>query len=241
MSKWVLPAQPKTRGTVNGIGQSLSSLGRAVGPIVGSLLFAWSEHSGKPRPLRLCVCVCLSICYHKTVCFYVSPVPSIYHVRAIYVTSYLYRLQIFCGLVSLCITSLTTALAWIELVWVYLTCYNYTFERGTVHSHAIHNYCENIVGHYQQTFNSVTASQSTDLSSNFVIVVFLLSPGISWPMNYHFTFYLLTIFSLFTVGLSLFLPQSAEKKRENGTSKGQEENSPWIIQFIAFTVLMLCD
>ena len=31
---------------MNGIGQSLSACGRAVGPVVGSTLFAWSESNG---------------------------------------------------------------------------------------------------------------------------------------------------------------------------------------------------
>lgn len=39
------------RGTVNGIGQTFASLGRAIGPVVGGFLFAWSETSGYPWPL----------------------------------------------------------------------------------------------------------------------------------------------------------------------------------------------
>ena len=32
---------------MNGIGQSLGALGRSIGPVIGSLLFAWSEDNGK--------------------------------------------------------------------------------------------------------------------------------------------------------------------------------------------------
>ena len=39
--------QSQTRGTVNGISQSLVAIGRSVGPVLGSVLFAWSESSGK--------------------------------------------------------------------------------------------------------------------------------------------------------------------------------------------------
>ena len=38
--------QSATRGTVYGIGQSLGSLGRSVGPLIGTPLFAWSERNG---------------------------------------------------------------------------------------------------------------------------------------------------------------------------------------------------
>lgn len=38
--------QSATRGTVYGIGQSLGSLGRSVGPLIGEPLFAWSERNG---------------------------------------------------------------------------------------------------------------------------------------------------------------------------------------------------
>ena len=41
------PLQTETRGTVNGIGQSLGALGRTVGPILGSMVFAWSEINGQ--------------------------------------------------------------------------------------------------------------------------------------------------------------------------------------------------
>jgi hypothetical protein len=42
----------KVRGSVNGISQSLVALSRALGPTVGSLLFAWSENNGLPWPLN---------------------------------------------------------------------------------------------------------------------------------------------------------------------------------------------
>ena len=42
-------AVQKTRGTVNGIGQSLVAILRSFGPTAGSLLFAWSETTGKIR------------------------------------------------------------------------------------------------------------------------------------------------------------------------------------------------
>ena len=41
------PIQPATRGTVNGIGQSLVAIGRSTGPLIGAPLFAWSEGNGK--------------------------------------------------------------------------------------------------------------------------------------------------------------------------------------------------
>ena len=37
----------ETRGTVNGIGQATVATARAIGPTVGSLLFAWSESNSK--------------------------------------------------------------------------------------------------------------------------------------------------------------------------------------------------
>ena len=40
------------RGTVNGIGQSLSSLGRMIGPVVFSFIFAWSENNQLQWPLN---------------------------------------------------------------------------------------------------------------------------------------------------------------------------------------------
>ena len=46
------PIQPATRGTVNGIGQSLVAIGRSTGPLIGAPLFAWSEGNGK----IMCVC-----------------------------------------------------------------------------------------------------------------------------------------------------------------------------------------
>lgn len=42
----IIKFQPKTRGRVNGFGQSLAALGRMIGPVVGAPLFAWSENSG---------------------------------------------------------------------------------------------------------------------------------------------------------------------------------------------------
>ena len=36
-----------TRGTINGIGQSLVALGRGAGPSIGALSFAWSERNGE--------------------------------------------------------------------------------------------------------------------------------------------------------------------------------------------------
>ena len=38
---------PETKGTVNGIGQSLVALLRSLGPTVGSLSFSWSEGNGE--------------------------------------------------------------------------------------------------------------------------------------------------------------------------------------------------
>jgi MFS family permease len=42
---------PETRGSVNGISQSLVAIGRSVGPVLGSILFAWSESNGRGWPL----------------------------------------------------------------------------------------------------------------------------------------------------------------------------------------------
>ena len=39
------------RGTVNGIGQTLASTARVIGPFVGGVVFAWSESNGLPWPL----------------------------------------------------------------------------------------------------------------------------------------------------------------------------------------------
>ena len=37
----------ETRGTVNGYGQALCAIGRALGPVAGAPLFAWSENTGE--------------------------------------------------------------------------------------------------------------------------------------------------------------------------------------------------
>lgn len=39
--------QSSTRGTVNGIGQSMVAVSRSIGPLIGAPLFAWSASSGK--------------------------------------------------------------------------------------------------------------------------------------------------------------------------------------------------
>ena len=39
--------QPSTRGTVNGISQSLVAIARSMGPLVGAMVFAWSESNGE--------------------------------------------------------------------------------------------------------------------------------------------------------------------------------------------------
>ena len=39
-------AVPATRGTVNGIGQSMVAMLRGTAPVIGALLFAWSERNG---------------------------------------------------------------------------------------------------------------------------------------------------------------------------------------------------
>ena len=38
---------------MNGFGQAFAALGRMIGPIIGSPLFAWSENSGK-YTMRVC-------------------------------------------------------------------------------------------------------------------------------------------------------------------------------------------
>ena len=45
---------PETKGTVNGIGQSLVAIFRSVGPTVGSLGLAWSEGNGELYLLHSC-------------------------------------------------------------------------------------------------------------------------------------------------------------------------------------------
>ena len=39
--------QSSTRGTVNGIGQSLVAVSRSIGPLIGAPLFAWSASNGE--------------------------------------------------------------------------------------------------------------------------------------------------------------------------------------------------
>lgn len=56
-----LPPQPETRGSVNGISQSLVAVGRSVGPVLGSVLFAWSASSGKSQRAT---CMCVHIHVH---------------------------------------------------------------------------------------------------------------------------------------------------------------------------------
>ena len=46
LSLFVCVVQPETRGSVNGISQSLVAINRSIAPLVGSLLFAWSENNG---------------------------------------------------------------------------------------------------------------------------------------------------------------------------------------------------
>jgi CBS domain containing-hemolysin-like protein len=41
---------------VNGIGQSLTSLGRFIGPIAFSYMFAWSENNNAPYPFNYFLC-----------------------------------------------------------------------------------------------------------------------------------------------------------------------------------------
>lgn len=53
------PLQPETRGSVNGISQSLVAIGRSVGPVLGSVLFAWSASSGKWLKSYMYVCACM--------------------------------------------------------------------------------------------------------------------------------------------------------------------------------------
>lgn len=45
--------QSSTRGTVNGIGQSLVAVSRSIGPLIGAPVFAWSASNSK----RLCVTI----------------------------------------------------------------------------------------------------------------------------------------------------------------------------------------
>jgi len=45
--------QTATRGTVNGIGQSLVAIGRSIGPLIGAPLFAWSANTGRWAIIRL--------------------------------------------------------------------------------------------------------------------------------------------------------------------------------------------
>ena len=56
-----LHLQLVTRGTVYGIGQSLGSLGRSVGPLISTPLFAWSERNGM---WSLCIITAYSQWYH---------------------------------------------------------------------------------------------------------------------------------------------------------------------------------
>lgn len=49
--------QSATRGTVNGIGQTLGSLGRSVGPLIGTPLFAWSESNGTYNISMRCIAI----------------------------------------------------------------------------------------------------------------------------------------------------------------------------------------
>ena len=39
--------------------------------------------------------------------------------------------------------------------------------------------------------------------------------GYDWPLNYHFVFDIFALLTLLTVFISIFLPRSIEKKREN--------------------------
>ena len=44
--------------------------------------------------------------------------------------------------------------------------------------------------------------------------IILFHTGLGWPLNYHFMFDLLAVLALVTIGISLFLPKTVEKKRE---------------------------
>lgn len=43
----LMHTQSATRGTVNGIAQSLVAVGRSIGPLIGAPLFAWSANTGR--------------------------------------------------------------------------------------------------------------------------------------------------------------------------------------------------
>ena len=46
------------------------------------------------------------------------------------------------------------------------------------------------------------------------IATMICFTGLSWPLNYHFVFYLLAASGLLGAALALFLPSNIEKKRD---------------------------
>ena len=61
--------QSSTRGTVNGIGQSLVAISRSIGPLIGAPLFAWSASNGKGilqcHTARIIVCHCSHMLHYR--------------------------------------------------------------------------------------------------------------------------------------------------------------------------------
>ena len=49
----MLIIKPSTRGTINGISQSVSSIGKMLAPLIGGPLFAWSENDGNNNKITL--------------------------------------------------------------------------------------------------------------------------------------------------------------------------------------------
>ena len=43
--------KPSTRGTINGIVQAVSTIGKILAPIIGGPVYAWSENNGMSCPL----------------------------------------------------------------------------------------------------------------------------------------------------------------------------------------------
>ena len=64
-------------------------------------------------------------------------------------------------------------------------------------------------------------------------------PGSSWPLNFHLAFDLLTVSAILTTAVSLFLPQTIEKKRDIITTEHQTHYKQAVLVMYS-TLLVTC-
>jgi len=68
---------------------------------------------------------------------------------------------------------------------------------------------------------------------------FYTPPGSSWPLNFHLAFDLLAVSAILTTAVSLFLPQTIEKKRDMITTEHQTHYKQAVLVMYS-TLLVTC-